>query len=311
LTINVNKALQAATCVLSSRSFDGSSCLDDLWQTYEDDESGFNTAFAPVLSACLAHPETPIALPTFEDNFSGYTLAMNWLLETYGDSTVTYGWHMNITAPPEGMAWIYNDLNSIQIMNTFTAPVLETLEATAYGDPAWMPDFLAFDKYGADDTQVGSGYPYFYNARDWDNYLTAVQQTSIELGNLPIMLWQIPGGHIQYEGDPFADAAHISSFATYLFGDANLRTDLSNAINLSGDIHHCAPACDAIGYLRMHDYDWNASDKIAAVINANVFAIHWMCYTLPTVGIYVDHYGPLDDKGWLSNKVASYAAAHK
>lgn len=311
LTINVNTALKAAVCVLSSQSFEDSLSLDDLWQKYGNNASGFNDAFTPFLNDCLSNPQTSVTIPTFENNFAGYTLAMNWLVKTYGKSNVTYGWHMNISAPPAGMAWIYNDLNQSNIQSTFTTPVLETLETTSYSDASWMPDFLAFDKYGADDTQVSAnGYPYFYNARDWDNYLMAVKQTSEGLGNLPIMLWQIPGGHIQYEGDPFTDAEHISSISTYLFGDVNLQSDLSNTINLSnvvmGNIHHCGTQCDAISYLRMNNYDWSTSNKMAAVIDANIFAIHWMTYTLPTVGIYVD--GTIDDKGWLSNKVNAYAS---
>jgi len=315
--INVNEALKAAVCVLSSQSFEGSLSLDDLWQKYRNDAGGFNTAFTPVLNTCLSNPQTSVDILEFSNDFKGYTLAMNWLVATYGESNVTYAWHMNITAPAAGMSWIYNDWNQGEIQSTFTNPVLDTLQNTAYSDASWMPDFLAFDKYGADDTQVENGYPYFYNARDWGNYLTAVKQTSEGLGNLPIMLWQIPGGHIQYQGDPFTDAAHISSFSTYLFGDANLQSDLSNAINLNnvvmGNIHHCAPQCDAIGYLKMNHYDWSNSNKMAAVIDANIFAIHWMCYTLPTVGIYVAHYDwpekTVDDKGWLSNKVIVYASS--
>ena len=322
LTINVNKALTVAACVLSSESFGESESmsLDDLWENYSGNESGFNDTVTPVVKACLNNPETSVDIPEFSDDFKGYTLGFNWLVKTYGNpEKIAYGWHMNISAPREGGKWLFNNLSEDEIKSTFTDPVLATLKNTAYSNVDWMPNFLAFDKYGADDTQVknlgvaNTNYPYFYNARDWDNYLTGVKQTSEGLGNLPMMLWQIAGGHIQYDGGSYTNADHISSFSTYLFGDQNLNEDLSNTINLSDvaldAFHNCTENCDAVSYLRMNDYNWKTSDKMAVVIAANIYAIHWQSYTLPTVGIYKNPFSSeCNDEGWLSEKVKTYAS---
>jgi hypothetical protein len=322
LIINVNRALTAAACVLSSQNFGESESmrLDDLWENLWGNESGFNEAVTPVVKACLENPETSVDIPGFSEDFKGYTLGMNWLVETYGNpKKMAYGWHMNISAPPVGGKWLFNDLGEDAIESTFTTPVLKALQDTAYSDPDWMPDFLAFDKYGADDTQVknlgaaNTNYPYFYNARDWDNYLAGVKQTSEGLNKMPIVLWQIAGGHIQDDGGAYTNADHISSFSTYLFGDQNLNEDLSNAINLS-DVtldayHNCTTGCDAVSYLRMNDYNWKTSDRMAAVIAANVYAIHWQSYTYPTVGIYANPFSSeCNDGGWLSEKVKAYAS---
>ena len=64
----------------------------------------------------------------------------------------------------------------------------------------YKPDFLVFDRYEMDDS-AAYGVGYWYNARDWNNYLTFVQQISSGLGNQPVMLWQIHGGHIQTQAE--------------------------------------------------------------------------------------------------------------
>ena len=326
LPIDVNAALTAAVCVLSSQNFEGSKSLDELWQAYGTswqawgkDATDFDEAFTPVVTDCLANPQTSVEIPEFENSFKGYTLGLNWLVEKYGNEKLTYGWLMNISTPTE-IGWLYNNLSEDQIQATFTNPVVETLQNTAYSDASYMPDFLAFDKYGADDTypvQQLHAYPYFFNARDWDNYLTAVKQTSEDLDDMPIMLWQIPGGHIQYDGDSYTNPDHISSFSTYLFGDENLNEDLSNTINLDNvkldAYHNCGEECGAVSYLKMNNYNWQTSDRMDDVINANIFAIHWQSYTYPTVGIYdiITEVTDCNDKGWLADKVKAYAGLTK
>ncbi len=64
---------------------------------------------------------------------------------------------------------------------------------------------------------------WFLNSDQWHNYLTLVNQLSVNLGNTKVMLWQLPQGHINGStsgGDLANTIANFQDSATtYFFGD--------------------------------------------------------------------------------------------
>lgn len=121
-------------------------------------------------------------------------------------------------------------------------------EATAIGNyyksngVAVGTDFLAFDRYGSDaGSKFGginggtsadpSGGEWFFNYDHWNNYLAFVDKVSTAV-NLPVVLWQLPMGHINAttavkpDGTayaPLSNAANSGAFedasSTFWFGD--------------------------------------------------------------------------------------------
>ena len=122
----------------------------------------------------------------------------------------------------------------------------------------YMPDYFVFDRYENDDS-AAPGDATLYNARSWDNYLTAVGQVSTHFNNIPIMMWQIPGSHIPYVGESNPEELtgqgippNLYIFSTapdYFFGDANLKPDLSNMI--MGPTNTTYPPNSEVGNFKM------------------------------------------------------------
>lgn len=60
-------------------------------------------------------------------------------------------------------------------------------------------DFICFDKYGLDagfEKKLPQQSNWFWNYELWRCYIDFVQQVSIYMKDLPVVLWQIPVGHI-------------------------------------------------------------------------------------------------------------------
>jgi hypothetical protein len=276
--------------------------------------------------------------PTFPAGFAGWVQANNWLIRTMAPKgTVTFGWQENMWATGTGF-WLHQNLTDAQIASAFSTPVSNWLNDNAPAaidtTNAYGPDFFLFDRYEMDDS-AAPGSATLYNARSWDNYLSAVGQLSKANRNIPIMLWQIPGSHIPYVGESepelFQNTAGSYVFSTapvYFFGDNNLKPDLSNIIKGSDASANTAVgnygvSCGATGYnclaptanyqqyLLEYDnkpsnYDWSHDNgKLALAASNNVFAILWGGGNTTNV---IKNFSNTDDHGWLAKKVIAYFA---
>lgn len=114
------------------------------------------------------------------------------------------------------------------------------------------------------------------------------------LGDIPVMLWQIPGGHLQIQGGIDTRESHGSTAPNYFFGDGWLEPDLSN---LKAYIPQ-----ETKDYLLQDGYDWTSSNNMLKARESNVFPILWGGGNTTSVGKF-----PSDDGGWLSEKVLEYS----
>ena len=133
---------------------------------------------------------------------------------------IFYGWQLNlwsypISGAPQGVIRITDQLGfDAGRSEIHTAAEQTTLYGINAGVLSGNPNFLSIDKYGLDamgyqNTPNPANSTWFFNNDHWMNYLYYVK-TMYETSGYPIILWQLPVGHINnsqtvsaYTGSPF------------------------------------------------------------------------------------------------------------
>lgn len=181
--------------------------------------------------------------PDFENNVRGLVQAINYTVHKYYPEAYN-GWQFNTWAyengeiPGQGLM----HLTELKGWEQGRKDIEEAARATAEfylacGINDYNTEFISLDKYGVD----GGGHEpslandpekskWFWNSDLWDNYLMYTK-TLHEVTNQPVILWQIPVGHINgtvdlnpYTGRPFEILDNgvtkgEDSAPTYFFGD--------------------------------------------------------------------------------------------
>jgi len=294
--------------------------------------------------ACVTNPVYNTAqyvVPNFPLTFEGWVAANNWLIRAFAPAgTVTFGWQDNMWAVNSGF-WLHKTLSAAQINAAYAGPVSDWLKANAPSaitsnktNPTG-PDYFVFDRYEMDDS-AAPGQGTLYNARSWDNLLTAVGQVSNANNNIPIMLWQIPGSHIpnRAEAQPQlynnTPGSYVFSTApVYFFGDSNLTSNLGNIImgvasaSTNTSVGSFVVSCGATNYNCINpsanykqylleyngvanNYDWSKDNgRLAFAANQNVFSILWGGGNTTNV---IKNFSNPTDNGWLAQKLRNYYA---
>jgi hypothetical protein len=290
-------------------------------------------------NACVANPaydKTAYPRPNFPAGFEGWVQANNWLIRTFS-AHVTFGWQDNMWAAGSGW-WLHNDLTDSAIASVYSTPVSTFLQQNApstVGPGAlganYAPNFFVFDRYETDDS-AGADQATLYNARSWDNYLTAVGQVSKAFNRIPVMLWQIPGSHIPYVGEANPELYNnnpgqyvFSTAPVYFFGDSNLQSNLGNIIagpgpstnsavgnyllNCGAGAYNCSAGSNYKQYLlayqgQPNNFNWGKDNgKLAKAAANGVFAILWGGGNTTNV---IKNFSNTDDHGWLAGKIINY-----
>lgn len=182
------------------------------------------------LTEALAYRRINAIVPsTISNILAGYVQAVNWLIRTVAPE-VTFGWQANLWGVGSS-AWIYdkND-NTVAITNAKrTAEYIKSL-GIFNGDHA--PDFLAIDRYEADDfTQRAYANSYCCGPREWDHFYDFVRTVALEL-KVPVIPWQIPASRIPHANENVTTASleadHWGTGGTYIFGDPAIGKDVEN-----------------------------------------------------------------------------------
>ncbi len=169
---------------------------------------------------------------------------INKTISEKGDN-VHFGWQLNLWAKAGSnggrglirrtdfddwaqMGWDAGRIYIAQIARDIAAYAVEA------GVLSHSADFLSIDKYGLDagvknpDDPFNS--PWFWNSDHWSSYLLVAEEIKRESG-LPVILWQVPVGHINqstatsaYTGEKFPELTntHINyedSATTWFLGD--------------------------------------------------------------------------------------------
>lgn len=180
--------------------------------------------------------------PEFENSVKGLVESINYIVRKEYKSSY-FGWQFNIWSydsteiPGQGLLH-KTELTGWENGRQFIKQVAQ--ETANYylsaGITSYNADFISIDKYGLDggyeDNAAANpkSSKWLWNADIWNNYLLYTK-TLHEVTKKPVILWQIPVGHLNhseepnpYNGGKFNDltnkvANYEDSAPTYFFGD--------------------------------------------------------------------------------------------
>jgi hypothetical protein len=180
--------------------------------------------------------------PVFPDSVTGLVQSINYVIDKYLPNAY-FGWQFNLWASP-GITVEIPGSGLIRLTDSLgwedgrAAIAAETEVIADYYLDAGVAtngaDFVSIDKYGLDAGASGWQDPanstWFWNADHWNNYLLFSQVLG-QQSNLPVILWQIPVGHVNdsqtpdpYDGGLFEPLDNSSqhyedSAPTFFLGD--------------------------------------------------------------------------------------------
>ena len=186
--------------------------------------------------------------PDFPDTVKGLVESINYLISR--DTPQSYfGWQMNLWASPAG-GWT-TPVPGKGLMHLTDGGDVAAGRAKIYGEASaitryyldagiksYGADFVSIDKYGLDAASAEAAAAsdpanslWFWNLDQWNNYLVFVRAMH-ETADLPVVLWQLPIGHINSSQMPdpnnggrlFPDLTNNNrqgedSTSTFFFGD--------------------------------------------------------------------------------------------
>ena len=233
-----------------------------------------------------------------------YLLAVNWVVKSlasdipFGNGNNIYDSTnpLLLPAPPGGTTapyqtaaatWIHKVNHLGYSPSQVTAAI--TLQGQRYANylidmnfvgkaGTYKPDFIFFDKYERDEfvnfvgSADGLNYPdptyvnggYEFNGVDWDSYLAYMAVIDSNIGNIPLILWQMPGGQMYTSADtvPGVPAPHVGVPTTITSAGGVATVTMPSAHGLtSGNIIQVVYAAQA---------PYNGSQTIT-VTGANTF----------------------------------------
>ncbi len=183
--------------------------------------------------------------PEFPNTVTGYVQAVNYLLSKnlpkayFGWEFALWGHPANGWTVPSGTLGLMHLTDTMGVAAGRAAIAREAAAETDFylkaGVASYGAAFVSVDKYGLDAAaETGAAAnpqisTWFWNETLWVNYLTFAQAMGTE-SKLPVVLWQIPVGHINHSelanpaGGLFPDLANVStkyedSAPDFFFGD--------------------------------------------------------------------------------------------
>jgi hypothetical protein len=178
------------------------------------------------LQTALDHWKVSASIPdSITEDIRGYVAAVNWLIKTVAPA-VTFGWQVNLWQTGSSF-WVYGDDDPMSIAQQ-TADYVNSLGVY---DGENRPDYLAVDRYEADDLTIRSyGNGYLYGPREWDRFFEFCRNMGLIM-HVPIMAWQIPSSRLPLVSDAVNDdfdSQHWGTGGTHVLGDAGINSDMHN-----------------------------------------------------------------------------------
>ncbi len=314
--------------------------------TFRVDQAYTNTTTAdpPLL--------TPADGVVFHNSLSGLVTSLNYILHRDLPANVKYGWKYNIWASPDTIQgftgeinypgdslwggsknicrWTDAATNNMTLFGNITNKLVAEVRGIAdfykrCGVLQNGSSFIVLDRYGQDGGSHAitdpASYTYFWNADHWNNYLLFAKTLREETG-YPIVLWQIPMGHINTStrvnpitSQPYVPLANTNgcfedSAQSFFLGDefrpGDYPTKGGGAVRLSyfrqnlwGD-----PMIGSTGDLltwRSHIPRLAEIGVVALLCAPGVGADH------STYGAIYSGSGPFDDSWWITQAQQYYA----
>lgn len=264
-----------------------------------------NQKLAEAFAACGLSTSN---LPSFTDSLKGYFQSINYLVHEVGLNSILLGWQENLWSTGSAN-WIHTSTSATTVGQQVVDFLKDSLQVFT---GTYKPDFFVIDRYERDCFSPGTSGSYAYNANKWQKTLNYAGHIAKGI-NLPLMLWQFPGGHLVHKDSAIVNydlINHASACGTWFFGETSIGSNLNNIksteLNISippGNYY----GASTVQQLLLQDggYNWGQSNLQAIAQTHNVFAILWGGGSTTSVSnIGTNGY----DDGWLANKIRDYHA---
>lgn len=250
-------------------------------------------------------------LPQFDPNWRGYYQSVNYICHVVGQESIPFGWQDNMWATGTAL-WVYESADQSAAKALDVSNFIKETLGVYSGQ--WKPTFFVLDRYECDCFGPCAKWYYAYNAQSWTRFVNYAQKFGEYLG-VPVMLWQIPGGHLANVTETLTSDQinnHSSAAATYFFGDASIGSNLDNIqpailnIGLTASVYNGASTVKQ-WLARDNGYDYSSS-RLNELTGKNIFAVLWGGGQT-TSAIPIGSNG--DDGGWLASRINDYNAKSK
>ncbi|CAG8958996.1 hypothetical protein HYFRA_00012155 [Hymenoscyphus fraxineus] len=162
------------------------------------------------------------------NTLKGYVSAVNWVIRLVARD-ITFGWQANIWGVGNA-TWIYDQSKTEADLREIANQTVDYIKSLGVYTGAYAPDFLAIDRYEADDLTIrGYGNGYCYSPSEWERFYDFCSNLNSGV-DVPVMPWQIPASRLPYKTEAVADLEEEKwgTGGTYLFGDERIGKDLQN-----------------------------------------------------------------------------------
>lgn len=255
------------------------------------------------------------------EDIKGYIQAVNWLVSVLAPA-VTFGWQINLWGiDGGGSQWVYGAKMTDKVAS-FTAKEAAKKIADFVRDMGvytgkHVPDFLAIDRYEADDlTPRSFGNSYCYGPQQWAVYFDFCAAISAEL-KLPVMPWQIPASRtplLKDEVNVKFEDQHWGTAANYILGDPELGSNVDNihptVRNFSFSKHNAAAIAQLVGDTPGAMYQQGGAFDVSRPAYRD-FPLRGIFHVEfgggSTVGMVPPTGGRKADLNWGNQKLAEYA----
>lgn len=255
-------------------------------------------------------PEVPSDIT---EDLKGYIYAVNWLTRTIA-ADVTFGWQVNLWGiDGGGSQWIYNKTPDTKHAAKQIANFINIFKVYS---GAYKPDFLAIDRYEADDfTKRSYMNSYCYGPKEWEAYFDFCADLSAEL-KLGVMPWQIPASRTPLVSDSVNkdfDSQHWGTAGTYILGDQDLGKDIQQIHPIIRDFsfkEHAPAMSKLVGNTPGEMYKRNKDFDVSKPAYTD-FPLKGIFHIELGGGSTVGMIPPLSaqiDMSWSNNKLKDYAA---
>ena len=314
--------------------------------TFRVDQAYTNTATtdAPLLSP---------ADGVFHNSLSGLVTSLNYILHRDLPANVKFGWKYNIWASPDtiqgfsgainypGSAawggsgnicrWTDAANNDMTVFGNITNKLVTEVRGIAdfykrCGVLTNGSSFIVMDRYGQDGGSHAvtdpASYTYFWNADHWNNYLLFAK-TLREETSFPIVLWQIPMGHINTSTrvNPVTSQAYVPLANTNGCFEDSAQTFFLGDEFRPGDYPTKGGGAVRLAYFRQNLWGDPMIGSTGDILTwrshiprlAEIGVVALLC--APGVGVDHSTYGaiysgggPYDDSWWITQAQQYYAS---
>jgi len=263
----------------------------------------------------------PVVPSEITEDIKGYIQAVNWLISVLAPAA-TFGWQINLWGiDGGGSQWVYGakttDEGASLTAKEAAKKIADFVRDMGVYAGKYVPDFLAIDRYEADDlTPRSYGNSYCYGPQQWAVYFDFCAAISAEL-KLPVMPWQIPASRTpllkDVVNDEFEDQ-HWGTAANYIFGDPELASKVDNihpkVRNFSFSKHNAAAIAQLVGDTPGAMYQHGGAFDVTRPAYRD-FPLRGIFHVElgggSTVGMVPPTGGRKADLNWGNQKLAEYA----